>query len=70
MEFVFQNESDVSDFMNENLRESAQNYESVVGYLKTLPEKTWQEILLACERVIRDELQAFIADVLTEEDIA
>ncbi|MDD4663808.1 MAG: hypothetical protein PHD83_03990 [Caldisericia bacterium] len=64
---VFQNESDVFDFVWEHLRESIQNPETVETFLKALPEKVWLELLNAYENGIRDELRLVMADALAEE---
>ena len=69
MEIVFQNESDVVDFIHENVKETSWDYDSVAEYLKTLPEKTWKALLFAYENVIREELQSLIAEALTEEEL-
>lgn len=69
MEIVFQNESDVVDFIHEHVKEASWDYDSVAEYLKTLPEKAWKTLLLAYENVIREELQSLIAEALTEEGL-
>ena len=64
---VFQNESDVFEFVWEHLQESIQNPETVDAFLKALPEKVWLELLCAYENGIRDEIRSVVADALAEE---
>lgn len=67
MERIFQQESDVVEFIFENLNESDYSHESVESFLQTLPSQVWQALLMAYESVIRDELCSLIADAITEE---
>ena len=64
---VFQNESDVFEFVWEHLQESIQNPETVEAFLKALPEKVWLALLCAYENGIRDEIRSVVADALSEE---
>jgi len=64
---VFQNESDVFEFVWEHLQESMQNPETVDAFLKALPEKVWLALLCAYENGIREEIRSLVADALAEE---
>jgi|GEM_PF-3444991 len=68
MERIFQHESDVVEFILENVNESNHTHESVESFLQTLPDQIWQAVLMAYESVIRDELRSLIADAVTEEE--
>jgi len=65
---VFHNESDVSEFVREHLQEGIQDSDAVESFLKGLPEKVWQELILSYERVIREEIQTLVADAISEEE--
>ena len=65
---VFHNEADVSEFIREQLQESMLDPDAVESFLKSLPEKVWHELLVSFESVIREELQALIADAITDRE--
>lgn len=65
---VLHNEADVSEFVREQLQESMFDPDAVESFLKNLPENVWQELIIAFESVIREELQALIADALADRE--